>query len=122
MEQPAPYSNKTHNCNFTTNVLSNVFNLLEIVAHFHNSLTFLAVLTFIGAVACGYLGSPGRNANRTGRFLAHEIKYDGLYEASRVKKFSRKNIVSGGSRREMRLRGSRSFREKTLFQEARVVR
>ena len=30
----------------------------------------------------------------------HEIKYDGLYEASRVKKFSRKNIVSGGSRRE----------------------
>ena len=53
-----------------------MFNLLEIVAHFHNSLTFLAVLTFIGAVACGYLGSPGRNANRTGRFLAHEIKYD----------------------------------------------
>ena len=30
----------------------------------------------------------------------HEVKYDGLYEASRVKKFSRKNIVSGGSRRE----------------------
>jgi bifunctional non-homologous end joining protein LigD len=28
-----------------------------------------------------------------------EDKYDGLYEASRVKKFSRKNIVSRGSRR-----------------------
>jgi bifunctional non-homologous end joining protein LigD len=29
----------------------------------------------------------------------YEIKYDGLYEASRVKKFSRKNIFSRGSRR-----------------------
>jgi ATP-dependent DNA ligase len=29
----------------------------------------------------------------------HEVKYDGLYEASRVKKFSRKNIFSRSSRR-----------------------
>jgi hypothetical protein len=99
MEQPAPYSNKTQNCNFTTNVLSNAFNLLEIVAHFHDPSHFWLSSLSSGAVTCGYLGSPGRNANRTGRFLAHEIKYDGLYEASRVKKFSRKNIVSGGSRR-----------------------
>src|SRR5215472_7954651 len=99
MEQPAPYSNKTQNCNFTTNVLSNAFNLLEIVAHFHDPHIF-------GCPHFHRAPSPAATSVHQGEMRTAP---EGSWP------------TTSNTTAYMRLRGSRSFREKTLFQEARVV-